>query len=435
MINMETTPPRGATIYVPGEETQEILSTEPAWMVRWGSTLFLLLIVLLLVLSYLLHYPDIVKAPFTLTSHNAPTMVETKADGKLIGLRAGEGQWVAKGEALAFLQSTARHQDVLALHAWLERVSGLLLTGTPEKLLTLEKPYFGRLGEVQAGYQAFDRAYVQYQAFLSGRFYHTQRKLLQQDLTHLRLQQQNLADRQRLFQKNLKLAQEEFAAQQQLALEKVIASLDLKRLESRLVDREIAVKEVEAALVENLSRQADKHKELLELDKVIADQNGIFLQALNTFRSRLDDWDQQYVLRSPVDGRVNFFTFVQENQALRAGQEIFSVHAAGGEAFGEVKIAQYNLGKVKRGQAVLIKFDSYPFQEFGAVKGRVDFIAQVPGSDNAYLARVALPEGLTTSYGRKLTYKSGMTATAEIITEDARLMEKIFLRFKKALAR
>ena len=42
------------------EEVQEILTKVPNWMIRWGNTLFLFLIVLLLALSWLVKYPDII---------------------------------------------------------------------------------------------------------------------------------------------------------------------------------------------------------------------------------------------------------------------------------------------------------------------------------------------------------------------------------------
>ena len=417
------------------EEAQEILSTVPGWIVRWGTTLFFLMIVGVVLMSYLLHYPDIIKAPFTLTSRNAPKVVKTKVDGKLTRLLVAEGQPVAKGEVLAFLESTARHEDVLRLHAWLDRVSALLLAGNARELLKVEKPPFNRLGEVQSAYQAFDQAHHQYLAFLSGKFYQSKKKLLEQDLQHLLRQAQNLADQQQLYQRNLKLAQDEFATQQQLADEKVIAPMEHKRNESRLLEREIALKEMESALVGNLAQQTDKRKEILELEKVMSEQSSAFMQALNTFKSSIESWDQKYILRAPAEGQISFFSFIQENQALRAGQEMFFVHSAGGEEFGEIRISQFNLGKIKCGQVVLVKFDSYPFQEFGAVQGRIDYIAPVSGSDSTYLARVALPGGLLTNYRRKLTYKAGMTATAEIITEDMRLIEKLFVHLKKAASR
>ena len=42
------------------EEVQEILEKVPHWMIRWGNVLFLALIVLLLVISWFVKYPDVI---------------------------------------------------------------------------------------------------------------------------------------------------------------------------------------------------------------------------------------------------------------------------------------------------------------------------------------------------------------------------------------
>ena len=43
------------------EQVQEILTAVPNWMIRWGNTLLLLLLVMLLFISWFVKYPDIIK--------------------------------------------------------------------------------------------------------------------------------------------------------------------------------------------------------------------------------------------------------------------------------------------------------------------------------------------------------------------------------------
>jgi hypothetical protein len=58
------------------------------------------------------------------------------------------------------------------------------------------------------------------------------------------------------------------------------------------------------------------------------------------------------------------------------------------------------------------------------VKGIVRSISLVP-ENNAYTVEVSLPHGLTTFYGEKLEFSQEMQGTAEIITEDTRLLTRI----------
>jgi HlyD family secretion protein len=91
-------------------------------------------------------------------------------------------------------------------------------------------------------------------------------------------------------------------------------------------------------------------------------------------------------------------------------------------------------GKVKVGQQVNIKFLNYPHIDFGMVMGVIKSISLI-ASDNNYTVEVDLPDGLKTSYGEELPFSHQMQGYAEIITEDIRLLERIFKPIKSILKR
>ena len=146
----------------------------------------------------------------------------------------------------------------------------------------------------------------------------------------------------------------------------------------------------------------------------------------------MEDWKRKFLLISPIDGIVSFSTFLQENQQLRQGQIICFINPGNSNYYIEALIPQYNFGKVKTGQEVLLKFQAYPYQEFGSVKGRIEFISNAP-SDSGYLAKVTLPEGLVTNYKRVVQYRTGLSMQADIITDNKRLLERFFCSFRSKL--
>ena len=93
-------------------------------------------------------------------------------------------------------------------------------------------------------------------------------------------------------------------------------------------------------------------------------------------------------------------------------------------------IPQYNFGKVKTGQIVQLRFQAYPFEQFGMVIGNIDYISQIP-TDSGYLARVVLPNGLHTTYKKSLHYQNGLHAQASIITQKMRLLERFYFDMVK----
>ena len=65
------------------EEVQEILNKVPHWMIRWGNVLFLLLILLLLIMSWFIKYPDSNEAKAIITTQIPPQNEFAKTTGKL----------------------------------------------------------------------------------------------------------------------------------------------------------------------------------------------------------------------------------------------------------------------------------------------------------------------------------------------------------------
>ena len=105
---------------------------------------------------------------------------------------------------------------------------------------------------------------------------------------------------------------------------------------------------------------------------------------------------------------------MQENQQLQSGQNVCFVNPGDTRYFAELYISQNNFGKIKEGQKVLLKLPSYPFQEFGAVKGKLDFIFSIP-TDSGYTAKVTLPYGLKTNFNKESNTKKGLQQQPKLL--------------------
>ena len=97
---------------------------------------------------------------------------------------------------------------------------------------------------------------------------------------------------------------------------------------------------------------------------------------------------------------------------------------------GKAQLPVERSGKVKVGQRVIIRFSNYPDEEFGTVEGRVASVSLVPAENN-YMVEIDFPNGLQTNYGYTLPVLQEMPATAEIVTDDLRLIERFIQPVKK----
>jgi multidrug resistance efflux pump len=312
------------------EEAQEMLDKRPPVFVRWGSLFFAFSLSVLLAVCYFVEYPDVVEASFKLTSTNAPKPLFAKVNGKLEKLLTSEASSVKTGTILAFLESTASHEQVLRLEKQLLVLQTAFTTRSTSELAAFQKHQFNNLGELQPHYQTFRNTYEQYLAFLVEGFYPRKLTLLNNELTDQAQVYDNVEKQKTLYEHDLKLAQEDFAVQQKLAAQKTIAPLELKREESKLIAKKMALQQIANTLLTTAAAQNAKQKEIMELEKSVQDQHETFAQAMNTLLSSLQQWKSNYVVTSPMDGYVHFSSFLQPNQMVKVGQELFFITPAQG---------------------------------------------------------------------------------------------------------
>lgn len=144
-------------------------------------------------------------------------------------------------------------------------------------------------------------------------------------------------------------------------------------------------------------------------------------------------WEMSYCLVAPSDGRVQLLVQEAPNQYLSSGDVFARIVPNEGETWvGRALLPLQRSGKVKVGQRVIVRFTNFPDQEFGIVNGCLSSVSLVPTEDN-YMVEIAFPDGLTTNYGKLLPVSHEMKATAEIVTDDLRLIERFFQPLKKIL--
>ena len=105
------------------EEVQEILTKVPHWMIRWGNSVFFLLIILLLALSWFIKYPDIINSDAIITTEIPPEKEYARASGKIDTIFVNDGQEILKREPLAIIENTANYQDVFFLKSIIDSIT------------------------------------------------------------------------------------------------------------------------------------------------------------------------------------------------------------------------------------------------------------------------------------------------------------------------
>jgi hypothetical protein len=412
-------------------EVQEMIGHRPGWMIRNGNTLFLIVLASLVSLCWLIRYPDTVSGSARLVALNAPKMINARSEGKLIRLFVASEEWVNKGRHLGYMESTSDYEEVMRLRNWIQRTVAMAQGNMDDVFVKDPLPSLFNLGGLQSAYQDFQGRYLETkQSFANG---YSQMRMtgLQKDLEYLRSLKANAFRQQKLLEQDRQLQKKEYDAYESLAREKVIAPLELNQYKSRLLSKQQNLAQANKEITNSDMAIHGKGKEISDLRKSILDRQQEFHSSILGLKSRLEEWIAQYVLIAPEDGRLVFISPLQENEWIAAGQNLFYLEPRQTLFYGELRLPQKGFGKIKRGQNVIIRLESYPSDEYGYLKGLVNYIADIPGRGDSFLVRVTLPRGLRTSDGRELFFHYNLSGQAEIITDERRLFDRFAGRLKQ----
>ena len=156
--------------------------------------------------------------------------------------------------------------------------------------------------------------------------------------------------------------------------------------------------------------------------------------ATEALNAQIKSWERDYLLVSPINGIVTQMGIWSSNQNVNAGETVFTVMPSQQNIpKGKAMLPVQGAGKVKIGQRVNVRINNFPDQEFGYLLGKVESISSIPTAEGFYVVEVGFPNGMRTNYGKTLPITQQMLGSADIITEDLRLMERFFMPVKKLL--
>ncbi|WP_430973481.1 HlyD family secretion protein [Sunxiuqinia rutila] len=427
--------PQNDNIEIRSDEVQEIIGKSPSWLLRSGLTMILIFVMLLLLGSWVFHYPDIIRARIVVLSENPPAHIVARNTGKIDQLFVEDKDTVRKNQLIAILENAADYQDVIRLEEELDQLEGYFITFDTLFYRSLKPDY--RLGEIQADFSSFLRLYNNYISFVRLNFYPQKIKSLQAQEHMLRVYYDRLWSQRQILENEYQIAYEQFRRDSGLFVRDVLSLVDYKKSESSLLQKKYSFNGARTDLATTQKEIIQLQQEIIGAEKEFEDQkrqaqSGL-IEALNVLKSRLDYWNKAFVLQTPIDGKVTFTNFWSKNQQVKSDDVVFTVvPEVESKIIGRVTLPLRGSGKVKPGQVVNIRFDNFPYMEYGMVRGVVKSISLVSSNDN-YIAEIDLPQDLITNYGIPLTFSQEMKGEAEIITEDLRLIQRFFNPIKSIL--
>ncbi|MEN6328440.1 MAG: HlyD family type I secretion periplasmic adaptor subunit [Syntrophomonas sp.] len=356
-------------------------------------------------------------------------VVQPLEEGIITAIHVDEGQRVKKGQLLIELDSTLQSVDVESLEesimtAEIERdLLKKVLDGEDIAELTAKQ---GLSEEIKRDLLAFTRSkdseYRVKQQSLKLAISQKQAELkIEQSKTQkLEYNLSMLKEKEQLIKTLYEAGAVEKQKYRDVCDEIVLAQDELQIQNNTVLQSAVMVEEAKADL-ENFIRErntsllnaiVDNDKKITELEaELTKSQKSVQFQSLC----------------SPVDGFVHGLVSNTIGGVVTPAEAIMTIVPDGTPLVAEAMLSNKDIGFVTVGQKVALKLDTFPFQKYGTISGKVLSISPDAFEDeklgSVYKMKISLNKTSMNIAGKKVGISPGMTVTAEIKTGKRRIIE------------
>ena len=227
----------------------------------------------------------------------------------------------------------------------------------------------------------------------------------------------NLAEQKSSYQKAIKqgLADIEQAElrlkEQQRSLESLIHSnqLSILRIEEQIKNTETDISTLKSDIAQTQSQ-------------------------IDSFKFQLS----QRSFKAPVSGIVFQLPIKKAGAVVQTGTRIAEISAQESPLILRSQMPTNQSGSLKEGLPVKIKFDAYPYQDYGLLEGQLSEISPTTseidtadGKVEVYKLEIILNQTCMPSANQCIPLRPGDTATAEVIVRQRRIIDFVLDPFKK----
>lgn len=410
-----------------------IVCEPPSWLMRTGITVMSGIILLFFAATWVFKYPEVLKGSVTVATQTPAIRVVSPTTGRLSKLLVKEGAMVRKGDPLAETENTMQLENIPAMQRVVQQAK--IYLQNPQQKIDFPEDN-NAWGGLQEHFNQLRQSYLDIERALADDYQHLQARNLQQQINDLKDMTIFQQRQKQLMEQSAQNAKESFRMDEKLFEEGVISKLEFIKSKNRLLEKQSELEDLNKSAVLTNLKIKELEKESQDMRYAFLEKKRISLdlmqQSINNIENSLKDWQQNYLVVAPADGKLVFLKNLAENQHIKALDTLFAVMPAQENYIANVEVPVQGMGKVQAGQKVIIKLDDYPYQEFGMLEGEVQSVC--PSLNiKYYRVLVALPKGLSSTYQQQFYCRAEMSGTAEIVTADLRIIERAFYGLRKLL--
>lgn len=292
--------------------------------------------------------------------------------------------------------------------------------------------------------ESISRQVAQRQQSLRDELAQTQR--LQQDeqatqrkkIEALQTEQENVIHQLSSQRKRIELAEEAAKRGQQLFEQGYISKEGMQQKQGDLLDQRIRLQALErdqisigrdllAARDEMASQPLRQHNQLAQIERLLASTSQEWTES---------EAKRQIAITAPASGIATSIT-AEVGQTIDGSKPLVSILPQGAQLQAHLYAPSSAIGFLRKDDAVLLRYQAFPFQKFGHAHGKVVSISRFPlpasefsgtpgtGANSTPLYRIVvkLEHQTVSAYGKPQPLQAGMLVEADVLQEKRKLYE------------
>lgn len=402
-------------------DIEDIFNKTPSLFQNVGIYIITAILLLFIVLSLIIKYPDKVIANFSLHTESPSISIVSNIDNHIEILFLKNGDVVQAKCIVGMIHNTLSYDDFCKLKNYVYNFN----------IDSISTITLANLGEFSNDFSKLMKSIDKYQNFEADVFFHRKKisilKLRLKEYSKLLLE---LEKKYLLYIDLQKINSLNYFTDSNLYKKKLISEYDKDNSRSKKILSEIETIEGSSEYIKLKLEKIRTIESIINLEENYNNEKRLIILDINEnielLKGRIKSWEELYILKSPIKGYIYYNKEVHQNSNVSKGDIICNIIPLEfSTIIGEINIPLTRAGEIKRGSKVLLKFYDYPYKEYGVLESKLDLIS--PIADSIYIGKINLKkEQLFTNQKKKIQIKQNMKGVAEIVTEEKSLFYRIF---------
>jgi len=247
-----------------------------------------------------------------------------------------------------------------------------------------------------------------------------------------RQRKQSLDEELAVLQESMKLARDELGMNQRLFDNGDISQSEVMRARRQVLDMQARLNGTKNKYFQESRAEVVKLEDELSASRYKRDERQSILKHTD--------------LASPMDGVVKLVRINTVGGVLKPGDELMQISPVDDELLVEIKVNPADIGLLKTGLPVTLRFDAFDSSLYGNVNGTLRYISPDTLTESAangqsqiyYRAQVAIDWAATQRHGinriQPKDIKPGLTATADVLTGTRSILNYLMKPVSRAFS-